>query len=99
MDWSPRPTIRKQPSRDTGAIGRHFQAAETSRARLLKDAANLREEAARSRRLAQDVADRRLQANLLQYAIDLESRATRMEGAMNSQGALTPGPAPDEAGK
>jgi hypothetical protein len=60
----------------------------------LKDSATLREEAARSRRLANEVADRRLQANLLEYAKDLDERAARMDGAMNSPGVLAPKPGP-----
>jgi hypothetical protein len=61
---------------------------------ILKDSATLREEAARSRRLANDVADRRLQANLREYAKDLEERAARMDGAMNSRGVVAPDPEP-----
>jgi hypothetical protein len=56
----------------------------------LKNVTSLREEAVRTRRLAQDATDRRLQTDLLTYARDLEVRAARMEGALNSRGVEEP---------
>jgi hypothetical protein len=53
----------------------------------LNTAVFLREEAARSRRLALDATDRRLQADLLKYAQDLEERAGRIESLANPRRA------------
>jgi hypothetical protein len=45
----------------------------------VKNVDKLREEAARSRRLAEDCTDQKISANLFAYAIELDERAERME--------------------
>jgi hypothetical protein len=51
----------------------------------VKTAESLLEEAVRVRRLAHQCTDKKLQADLEAYALELEDRAARMEAAMNPE--------------